>query len=103
VSRAENHDLGLTFLDKFDESVTVGLAAEDLKLRVFNEMDLVGTRLEKLLGEAFDVIAHEDGRKLDAESIGEFTPLSEKFARNIAQLAVFLFGKNPNFAAIQIF
>ena len=102
MCRAENHDLGLTFLDKFDESVTISLAAEDLKLRVFDEMNLVGARLEKLLGEAFDLIAHENGRELDAESIGEFTPLSEKFARNIAQFPVFLFGKNPDFAAIQI-
>ena len=53
----------MTFLDKFDESVAISLAAENLELRVFDEMNLVGARLEKLLGEAFDLIAHVRSRR----------------------------------------
>ena len=102
VRRAEDHDLRLALLDELDERVAVGLAAEHLELLVLDEVHRVRTRLEERLRETLDAIAHEHRAELDAELVGEFASLAEEFPRNVAQLALFLFGENPNFALATI-
>ena len=65
---------------------------------VVRRIDGVDALGNQLAGHRFDVVARQHRAGLDSQTRGQFRGPAAEFQRHVVQRAIFLFGKDPNFA-----
>ena len=84
--------------DHVHDHLGVGHDGEGFEARVLGEEDLVAAVGEEFVRAVFDLVAEQHGLELDAEAVGELSPLADEFQTDRGDLARLLFDEYPDVA-----